>query len=111
MSTSVLAIFLILLMFSATALSVQSAREEVAQRGVVLAPDEERAEAGRLLLEEGIEGLQGVLEAAGVPPLTHPVVYLTCCSSGLSPAYSALTLREQFDTGKVAIAQKPSQLI
>ena len=47
---------------------------EVAQRGVVLAPDEdralERAEAGRLLLEEGIEGLQDALESAGVPPLT-----------------------------------------
>ena len=47
---------------------------EVAQRGVVLPPDEdsafERAQAGRLLLEEGIEGLQDALESTGVPPLT-----------------------------------------
>ena len=47
---------------------------EVVQRGVVLPPGEdsmfERTEAGRLLLEEGIEGLQDALESAGVPPLT-----------------------------------------
>ena len=74
-SASIVVIFLILLMSPPTALSRQIIEEDVPpQRGVVLAPAGEgavdRAEAGRLLLEEGSEGLQGVLRGAGVPAMT-----------------------------------------
>ncbi len=59
-------------LFSLIGLTLSAAAPEsaVAQADDLARAEADRAEAGRVLLEEGIDGLQAALSEAGVPPLT-----------------------------------------